>query len=692
MKDIQLERNFVILEKIGKGAFSDVFKTKRIEDGKVYALKKVALKDLKEKELQNTLNEIRILASVKHPNIIAYRNSFIDTKSKDLCIIMDYAGGGDLTSLIKECQQKKVRLPENIVIKFFHQLTSALYELHLRKIIHRDLKTANVFITKDLKNIKLGDMNVSKIVKSMFAYTQTGTPYYASPEVWRDEPYNIKADIWSLGCVIYEMCMLKPPFNATDMDGLFEKVQKCGFEPFDGFYSEELQEAISRMLAYNPHIRPSTEKILNFKIFNDLGVILDGERNNGERKDTVFVKNDLLDTIQCFSDFFELNKHLPKAQYIENKDEKKSQKNKKSKFSKLKVKEFKKKKNVEKVDEKEGRRFSVNSKKTSSNNLVKNKNVNKNNQQEKLLLNYDTNRKINKQNKSSVSKKKLTKNLTGLRSIGRRSSSNIKIRDKSRKKLSKNAQILINNSSKSNKRSQKNNKKIILKHMAKIKKELSKNSDTINKLLMNKPKKVQNYSKKKKSIIQLPTINSMVKNEIKSNNPSYKINDNISSLLNIGKSKSIKIGKSMKPYLKNKNSQILKILKKNFGYKNTKRTKSAAYNKPKKSNLSGRTRIKSSKVIKNLNKNKIRQFLIQNSVRQPKNNKNIFVNFSVNQNLCINAPKKNKNIFNIGKFADFVKKNKSAANYQSNFNKKNTNNKQTIQCREMWNKNTTIAT
>ena len=93
-------------------------------------------------------------------------------------------------------------------------------------------------------NVKLGDMNVSKIVKNIFAYTQTGTPYYASPEVWRDEPYNIKTDIWSLGCVVYEMCMLKPPFKASDMDELFEKVQSRAIEQFDNFYSEDLQRCI----------------------------------------------------------------------------------------------------------------------------------------------------------------------------------------------------------------------------------------------------------------------------------------------------------------------------------------------------------------------------------------------------------------------------------------------------------------
>lgn len=83
------------------------------------------------------------------------------------------------------------------------------------KIVHRDLKTANIFISNG--NYKLGDLNVSKVTKKGFAYTQTGTPYYASPEVWRNEAYNSMSDIWSLGCVIYEMATLKLPFKAPDI-------------------------------------------------------------------------------------------------------------------------------------------------------------------------------------------------------------------------------------------------------------------------------------------------------------------------------------------------------------------------------------------------------------------------------------------------------------------------------------------
>lgn len=316
MKQFRVEDNFQTLQVLGKGAFSTVYKVLRFADNEIYALKRVSFKNLKVKEIQNALNEIRILASVKHPNIVGYRESFIDPSTEDLCVVMNYAGGGDLSSKIRECREKKVRLPENLVIKFFYQLTSALYELHIRNVIHRDLKTANIFLSDDWKNVILGDMNVSKIVKNVFAYTQTGTPYYASPEVWRDEPYSVKTDVWSLGCVIYEMCMLKPPFNATDMDGLFEKVQKCEFDPFDNFYSKPLRESILKLMHPVPECRPNCEKILNFSIFSNLKVLLGENSLNGAAPEQFnFAQNQLLETIKPSRDFKDLDGLLPPAQY-----------------------------------------------------------------------------------------------------------------------------------------------------------------------------------------------------------------------------------------------------------------------------------------------------------------------------------------------------------------------------------------
>ena len=116
-------------------------------------------------------------------------------------------------------------MEEPVIWKVFIGMCQALKALHERNIFHRDLKSANVFLQKN-GCAKLGDLNVSKVAKKGLLYTQTGTPYYASPEVWRDQPYDSKSDIWSLGCVLYEMCTLKPPFRANDMNGLYKRVLK----------------------------------------------------------------------------------------------------------------------------------------------------------------------------------------------------------------------------------------------------------------------------------------------------------------------------------------------------------------------------------------------------------------------------------------------------------------------------------
>lgn len=110
---------------------------------------------------------------------------------------------------------------------------------------------------------KLGDMNVSKIAKNGLLYTQTGTPYYASPEVWKDKPYDSKSDIWSLGCVIYEMTTLKPPFRAEDMDGLYKKVIKGAYSKIGDNFSKQLGQVIKAMLQVNPSNRPDASQLLN---------------------------------------------------------------------------------------------------------------------------------------------------------------------------------------------------------------------------------------------------------------------------------------------------------------------------------------------------------------------------------------------------------------------------------------------
>lgn len=110
--------------------------------------------------------------------------------------------------------------------------------------------------------MKLGDLNVSKVAKKGMLHTQTGTPYYASPEVWKDKPYDYKSDIWSLGCVLYEMITLNPPFRAANMKGLYNKVIKGVFDPIPSLFSSDLSNMVKSCLQVNPSSRPSCEKIL----------------------------------------------------------------------------------------------------------------------------------------------------------------------------------------------------------------------------------------------------------------------------------------------------------------------------------------------------------------------------------------------------------------------------------------------
>ena len=175
---------------------------------------------------------------------------------------MEYADDGDLYQKILKYQKANQLMDEKDIWRVMIEMTRALNILHQIKIFHRDLKSANVFLNKN-NNSKLGDLNVSKVAKKGLLYTQTGTPYYASPEVWRDQPYDSKSDIWSLGCVIYEMTTLKPPFRAQDMNGLYKKVLRGAYPEVPKKYTKDLADIIRKFLNVDPKQRPSCQQILD---------------------------------------------------------------------------------------------------------------------------------------------------------------------------------------------------------------------------------------------------------------------------------------------------------------------------------------------------------------------------------------------------------------------------------------------
>ena len=286
---------FKIINKIGEGAYSTVYTVKRIEDDKIYALKKVKIKKLSKKEQANALNEVRILASVNSPYVIGYKESFIDESEQTLNIIMEYADDGDLYQKIKLYLKNKTFFMEHDIWRIFIQITKGLNDLHEYNILHRDLKSANVFLFRN-GTAKLGDLNVSKITTRGLGYTQTGTPYYASPEVWKDKPYNSKSDIWSLGCVFYELIMLSTPFKGKSMKDLYEKVKKGEYPPIPKYFSPKFQIVIDRILKIRPEERPSAGDILNMDEILDKIEEFDIFKNNNEcnnkKKVKVFFKTD----------------------------------------------------------------------------------------------------------------------------------------------------------------------------------------------------------------------------------------------------------------------------------------------------------------------------------------------------------------------------------------------------------------
>jgi len=308
---------FKILSKIGEGSYSTVLKVQRIEDGNIYALKRVKFYKLSEKEKENALNEIRILASVKNKNVISYKEAFFIEKDSSLGIVMEYADNGDLFQLITERKKTKNYFTEQEVWKILIQLLNGLKALHDFKILHRDIKSANVFLFKG-GVCKLGDLNVSKVARKGLGYTQTGTPYYASPEVWEEKPYDSKSDVWSLGCVIYEMITLRPPFQAKSMEELYKKVMRGNYPKIPSRYSEDLSDTIKLMIQVEAGARPSCEELLKMPMISKR---IEYFNNNNdiditeEQNESINKKFELLKTIMVPNKLENLAKNLPKPNY-----------------------------------------------------------------------------------------------------------------------------------------------------------------------------------------------------------------------------------------------------------------------------------------------------------------------------------------------------------------------------------------
>mmetsp|Transcript_909 Transcript_909/g.1359 ORF Transcript_909/g.1359 Transcript_909/m.1359 type:complete len:516 (+) Transcript_909:145-1692(+) len=306
-------QNFKVLKLLGKGSYGKVYKVQRATDDQFYALKETDLGTMDHTERMDAVNEIRLLVSINHPNVIGYNEAFLN--GNKLCVIMEYAPYGDLRYYIAKGLRTKVFFPEEAVWRLFLQLARGLAALHTNQVVHRDIKPANIFLcANDL--LKIGDLGVAKaLTRTQFTSTQIGTPCYMAPEVWSGRPYSYSSDLWSLGCVLYEMMTFRTPMEGRSMQELKLRICSGRFATIPpGRYSAELTGFAHSLLSLDPRKRPTAEQVLNnptsAKWLHVMPSIpsLPASKDNG-------VTSPLMSTIHVPRDLRQLSKVLPPAVY-----------------------------------------------------------------------------------------------------------------------------------------------------------------------------------------------------------------------------------------------------------------------------------------------------------------------------------------------------------------------------------------
>ncbi|CAH6787116.1 Nek5 [Phodopus roborovskii] len=247
---------FDLIKIIGKGTFGKVYLAKTKTESNYCVIKEINFTQEKEASKK----EVMLLAQMKHPNIVTFFSAF--QENSRLFIVMEYCEGGDLMQRIR--RQKGVLFSEDQILCWFVQISLGLKHIHDSKILHRDIKSQNIFLSKDGLVAKLGDFGTARTLNNSMELAQTcvGTPYYLSPEICQNRPYNNKTDIWSLGCVLYELCTLKHPFESNDLHHLVLKICQARVAPIPPHFSLDLQSLIPQLFKVCPQDRPSINSLL----------------------------------------------------------------------------------------------------------------------------------------------------------------------------------------------------------------------------------------------------------------------------------------------------------------------------------------------------------------------------------------------------------------------------------------------
>eukprot|EP00931_Biecheleriopsis_adriatica_P099241 TRINITY_DN7362_c0_g1_i1.p1 TRINITY_DN7362_c0_g1~~TRINITY_DN7362_c0_g1_i1.p1 ORF type:complete len:472 (+),score=114.08 TRINITY_DN7362_c0_g1_i1:68-1417(+) len=266
------KHNYTQIKKVGEGSFGAAILVQHASDrGKdtKAIVKMIDISRASRQEKDDAVKESQVLSSLKHPYIVRYRESFHEDGW--LCIVMDYCEGGDLSDKIKRARQAGKLFPQEQVLRWFTQSILALKYIHDMHILHRDLKSGNFFLSKS-GNIKMGDFGIAKVLEctAACAQTQIGTPYYLSPEICQGKNYAWSSDIWSMGCILYEMCARQVPFDAPDLKKLIHRITKEPAPEIPSDYSVALRNLGKELLERDPNKRPPAAEILKRPVVQEM--------------------------------------------------------------------------------------------------------------------------------------------------------------------------------------------------------------------------------------------------------------------------------------------------------------------------------------------------------------------------------------------------------------------------------------
>ncbi|CBZ49607.1 hypothetical protein NCLIV_001010 [Neospora caninum Liverpool] len=260
---------YEFIRQIGQGNFGAVMLARERDSSKIYAVKVISLSQLRiegssRKALDSALRETELFSGFSHPFIVNCRHSFVE--DGQLHIVMDYADGGDLHGRIVRMRAKHSVFDESTILRWFVQLCLAVNFLHEKNILHRDIKSSNVLLDgHDPGSVKLGDNVIGKVFQNNqdLANLPSGAPCYISPEICEERPHSDKSDVWSLGCVLYELACLRLPFEGDSVQAVSGSIKRGQYYSVNPKYSEATAKLIDEMLSVDPDKRPSTAQILS---------------------------------------------------------------------------------------------------------------------------------------------------------------------------------------------------------------------------------------------------------------------------------------------------------------------------------------------------------------------------------------------------------------------------------------------